>query len=217
MDTTPTSTPAPAAAPPADAAPAAATPPIAGDAPSALQSAGAAEPSKEPAKEPAKVELKAPKGFEPHFEALSKHAQELGLEGEKAQKFIDSIAAVDGARAKQLDEALAAQDAKWAAELKADPEIGGPKFDAAIKDASRALARFGGKPAEGQKVAPLAALLHQAGLGNHPLVLKAFAAIGRAMADDTIAGTSKAAPAAGERKSDAELFYGTPTAAAKEQ
>lgn len=213
MDATTPPAAAPAAAPPAETAsptPVAEKPT---SAPSALETAGAAE-TKTDVKP---VELKAPKGFESHFEALSKQAKELGLEGEKAQKFLDSVATVDSARAKQLDEALAAQDAKWAAELKADPEIGGAKFDAAMKDAARALGRFGGKPAEGQKVAPLAALLHQAGLGNHPLVLKAFASIGRAMADDTIAGTSKAAPPASERKSDAELFYGTPTAAAKEQ
>ena len=145
-------------------------------------------------------------------------AKELGLEGERAQKFLDSLASIDAARAKQLDEAFVAQDAKWAAELKADPEIGGEKFDAAMKDVRRALTRFGGTPEQGQTVSPLAALLHQAGLGNNRVVLKAFAAIGRALADDSINGTAKPAPAAGERKSDAELFYGTPTAAApKEQ
>lgn len=215
-----TATPAAAAQPPAAPPPASPAAPAAPAAASALQAAGT--PDEKPAEKPAEaakpVELKAPKGLELHFESLTKQAKELGLEGEKAQKYLDSLASIDAARSKQLDEALAAQDARWAAELKADPEIGGPKFDAAMKDARRALARFGGKPAEGQQVAPLAALLHQAGLGNNPLVLKAFAAIGRALADDSINGTAKAAPAAGARKSDAELFYETPTAAApKEQ
>jgi len=202
--------PAPAPVPDGTAysTPPAAQPP---GAPSALEAAGTVEGKGETKTEAKPVELKAPKGFESHFEALQQQAKELGLEGEKAQKYLDSLANIDAARSKQLDEALAAQDAKWAAELKADPEVGGEKFASAVKDAAKALSRFGGTPTQGQKVAPLAVLLHQAGLGNHPLVLKAFAAIGRAMADDTISGTATpAAPDAG-RKSDAELFYGTPT------
>jgi hypothetical protein len=196
--TPPATTPAPATTPPA----------VPTSAPSALETAGSTAPTETKPAEPKVVELKAPKGLEPHFEALAKQAKELGLEGEKAQKFLDTVATVDAARAKQLDEALTAQDAKWAAELKADPEIGGPKFDGAMKDAARALARFGGTPGEGQKVAPLAVLLHQAGLGNHPLVLRAFAAIGRSLKEDSIAGTT-AAPPKGDRPSDAAVFFPT--------
>lgn len=219
--TTPTTPPAP------DGAGASATTPPPADGGSALQTAGTVDTKAEQSKtdgkgdakteQPKQVELKAPKGFEAHFEALTAQAKELGLEGERAQKYLDGLAAFDAERTKALDAALAKQDAKWADELHADPEIGGEKFAGAMKDAARALTRFGGKPAEGQKVTPLAALLHQAGLGNNLLVLKAFAAIGRAMGDDTISGTAKPAAQESQRKSDAELFYETPTAAAKEQ
>lgn len=202
---------------PVDAAPSAA--PATGAPVSALAGAAAlkVEEKAPESKAPAKLELKAPAGFEAHVEAFSKTAAELGLDGEKAQKAFDQVVAIDAARTKASEDAFAAQDAKWAAELQADAEIGGAKFKGAMGDVNRALKRFGGPMGEGQRVAPLAALLHQAGLGNHPLVLKAFAAIGRSLADDTVSGTAKAAPAAAQRLSDAELFYGPPTASNKDQ
>jgi hypothetical protein len=40
---------------------------------------------------------------------------------------------------------------------------------------------------------PLVKLLNESGLGNHPLLVKAFVAIGKARAEDRIGGTSNAA------------------------
>jgi len=152
-----------------------------------------------------------PAGYETQAEAFVKTVGELGLKGESAQKFVDAAASMDAARQKVADDAFAAQDAKWAAALQTDPDIGGAKFPSAMTDVSRALRAFGGTPAAGAKMTPLASLLHHAGLGNNPLVLKAFAAIGRLMADDTISGTQRPAPPAAERLSDAEVFYGPNT------
>lgn len=221
-------TPAPAApaAPPAAAPAAPVTPPPAAEAKSAIGEAGAEATTPEakppetkpaetkPAEKPVETkpaEFVAPKGFEAQADVLKKSIEELGLTGEKAAKFAENVVAIDAARQKQADDTFAAQDAKWQAELKADPEIGGAKFPGAMKDVTRALRHFGGTPTGDSKVSPLAALIHRAGLGNHPVVLKAFAAVGRALADDTISGTSKAAPPATERLSDAEVLYGKPT------
>jgi hypothetical protein len=159
--------------------------------------------------------LAIPKGFEPQSEALQAAVKDLGLDGEKAQKMLETVASVDAVRQKALDDAFVAQDQKWAAELQADSEIGGAKFKGAMTDVQRALRRFGG--ADGKPGTPLARLLHSAGLGNHPLVIKAFAAVGRSLADDTVSGTIRPAPPATERLSDAELFYGPTTPSNKEQ
>lgn len=242
MDTA-TTPPPPAAPPPPPAAagtppPAAAggtTPPPAADAKvetkpaegtSALDAAAKAEtkpaekpadakPGEKPVEGAKPAELTVPKGFEPHVEAFKASAKELGLEGEKAQKFVDAIASIDAAKAKAVTEAFGAQDQKWLAEAKADPDIGGAKWDGAMKDVTRALKKYGGTPAEGSKVPPLAALLHQSGLGNNKHVLRFLAAIGRVSADDTISGTEKPAPAAAQRLSDADALYGPQNAAAK--
>lgn len=209
--TTPVAT-SPAATPPAAEVvapqPVDSTPAKVKAAPSALEVAEAT-PVETPA--PATTEFEVPKGFEAQAEVLKAAVTELGLTGDKAKKLAETVATVDAARQKALDETFAAQDAKWASELQSDPEIGGAKFKAAVTDVTRALKRFGGTPAPGQSMTPLTALLHNTGLGNNPLIIKAFAAIGRALADDTISGTTKAAPPGKVRLSDAEIFYGTPT------
>lgn len=218
MDTNTTVAAPPAAPPPAaggGAPPAAAAPAVTPSAIVAAVEPAAAAPAKsdkpaegeKPAEKP--VELAVPKGFESHGELFKATVKELGLDGAKGQKFADAVAAIDTARGKALDESFAKQSDAWLAEAKADPDIGGAKWDGAMKDVTRALKQFGG-PLEGKQPA-LVALLDRAGLGNNKLVLKAFAAIGRAMADDTISGTEKPAPPAGERLTDAQVFYGKPT------
>ncbi len=174
---------------------------------------GAKPPEGKPSEKPADVKPKvfvAPKGFESVAEQLQSTAKELGLEGDKAEAFATSVATIDAARSKALDTAAEKQEAAWLTEAKADPDIGGAKWDASMKEANKALAKFGGplvKVGE-QQLPQLAVLLHRAGLGNNVHVLKAFALVGRALKDDSIAGTEKPAPKTAERMTDAQALYG---------
>ncbi len=226
-----TSAASPAAPPPASGAPPASTgtPPAAAAPVSAISQALAdapketaappppAEGDKKPAdaKKPegekaAALELKVPEGFEADATALDSFkatAAELGLDTPKAQKLFDQYVALETARNAASEKAYADQDAKWAAELKADPEIGGAKLPATIQQVRGAVGYLG---------KDFAQLLAGTGFGNHPVIVKALAKLGRGIGDDTISGTQK--PASGDaRLSDAELFYGPPPSASKEQ
>lgn len=164
---------------------------------------------------PASIELKVPDGFEAdakQLDAFKATATELGLDGPKAQKLFDQYVSLETQRTKAAEEAFVAQDRKWVAELVADPELGdastGKLKPAAMTDIRRAVNHF--------KASETFALLDRAGLGNHPKVVKLFAAIGRSLREDSVAGTSQSAPAP-ERLSDAVVFYGPTTTASKEQ
>lgn len=65
----------------------------------------------------------------------------------------------------------------WVEQAKADSEIGGQKWDASIQSANGVLSRYG--------TPELDAVLAASGVGNHPEVIRVFARIGAAMADDT--------------------------------
>lgn len=216
----PTTAPAstPAAPPPAASTPAPAEATKAAEPTSALGSVAAApaadaKPAEtKPAEAaPAALELKVPEGFTDTaaVEGIKALAGELGLDSPKAQLVLEKFAGWAQAQAQAAEESFAKQDAEWAAALKADPELGGQKWAAAQKDIGRAVAHF--------KAQPVMKLLHAAGLGNHPELVRFVARIGQSLREDTVAGTS-AAPAPAERLSDAALFYGpTPTSAPKEQ
>lgn len=115
--------------------------------------------------------------------------KDLGLDEAKAKTAYEVLtkrqAAAEEARIKSEDTAIAAQDAQWVAAAKSDKEIGGAAYDVNVKLAQRALAKFGGQE--------VAQVIHAAGLGNHPGLLRAFVRIGKAMAEDAIGNT--AAPA----------------------
>jgi len=131
------------------------------------------------------------------LEGFTKTAGELGLDSAKAQKLFDQYVAIEKARVDASEKAFADQEAKWAAALQADPDIGGEKLQKTVAEVHAALKWLG--PGVGQ-------LIKAAGLGNNPDVVKAFVKLGRGLADDSIKGTST--PGAGQppKKSDAEIF-----------
>lgn len=164
---------------------------------------------------PAAIELKLPEGFEAdakQLDAFKATATELGLDGPKAQRIFDQYVAIESARTKAAEDAFIAQDKKWVAELAADPEL----FDAKAGTLQPGAKRDIGRAVQHFKAHKAFQLVDRAGLGNHPEFVKLFAAIGRSLREDSVAGTSSSAPAA-ERKSDAEIFYGPTTTASKEQ
>lgn len=110
--------------------------------------------------------------------------QELKLSNEQAQKFVPLIEAHTAralaARDAQIDSYIAGERAAWLESAKADPEIGGDKFDASLTSAAKALDRFGAT-----KDSDFRALLETSGLGNHPEMIRMFAKIGAAVSEDT--------------------------------
>jgi hypothetical protein len=133
------------------------------------------------AEKSAPVEIKVPDGAsidKASMEGFVKVAGELGLDSVKAQKIADHYFSMQ----KTSLAAQAEQSTKWAEEAKADPEIGGAKFDATLDVAKKALDRFGGTD--------LKELLVSTGLGNHKAIIRAFAKAGQAIAEDKIAPTA---------------------------
>lgn len=132
-------------------------------------------------------------------------AKDLGLSQEHAQKVADVIAQQAKASAEASQSAVQAEITRmhgvWAAEAKADPEIGGDKFDENMATAKAAM--------EATTTPQLRMLLDRSGLGNNPEVIRHFLKIAPAFREDKHVPGSKAPPGAG--KSAAEILYPTKT------
>lgn len=182
----------PAAVPPAQEPAPAVTPPAeppAADKPAADKPQGA----------PEKYEFKYPEGYQVDESALGEYTsafKELGLTNEQAQKLVD----MDAKRsASSTEAALAAQKQQvdtWVGELKNDPDFGGAKFEANVGIANKALAAFGSPE--------LTQFFKDTGLGNHPLLVKAFHKAGMQLGEGSIHKTTTDQPTA---KSLADMLY----------
>lgn len=136
---------------------------------------------------PEKYEFKAGKNGELDQEALKGFeplARELNLTNEQAQKMVDLY----GEKLlpqiqKQQTEAWQKTTEQWAADVKADKEIGGDKLVSSLSVAQRALDQFG--------TPELKEYLNATGLGNHPELVKAFVKIGKSMSEDGMVTGSK--------------------------
>lgn len=137
------------------------------------------------------AELKLPDGAavdETSLTNYKKLAKELNLSSENAQRVLDFEAKrlADGA-------AKAAQD--WQEQVK---QTYGDKLPTVMATAARAVEKFGGDE--------LRTLLDQTGLGNHPIMVKAFHDAGMLLQED------RGVSASGQPKRDltfAEALYGT--------
>jgi hypothetical protein len=189
--TTPTNeTPAAPVAPVADT-PAAPASLLGGEPPAKTEGAAApveGEAGKAP-DAPADIDLKLPEGFaadealQGDFKGAAKAA---GLDSAKAQALFDVYAKAQAtAEAKQAED-FAKQRSDWVSAVKADPEIGGDNLQASVLAANRAVAKLGGPE--------LHQLLNATGLGDHPLLVRAFARAGALLAEDSIAGTTGGGP-----------------------
>jgi hypothetical protein len=182
----------PVAAPPAQEPAPAATPaaePAATDKPAADKPQGA----------PEKYEFKYPEGYQVDEASLGEYStafKELGLTNEQAQRLVD----MDAKRSASSSEAaIAAQKQQvetWVGELKSDPEFGGAKFEANVGIANKALAAFGSPE--------LTQFFKETGLGNHPLLVKAFHKAGTQLGEGSIHKTTSDQPA---ERSIAERMY----------
>lgn len=189
---------------PAGDAPAADAPPADGEAPPADVTEGTIlggdtpadgeKPAEGEAPKPAAPEaydLKMPEGMTLDADALAIAEpifREMNLDNEGAQKLTDAYAkiapqiaerAITADRAAQQS-AIVEQRAAWAAEAKADPEIGGANWTASVEASAKALERLGAPAGS-----PFRVLLNDSGLGNHPEMIRMFAKIGKAIGEDT--------------------------------
>lgn len=147
---------------------------------------------------PEKYEFTAGEGVELDTEALKDFepvARDLNLTNEQAQKLVDAYPKILAGVQQRQAAAWQAQTEQWAADVKADKEIGGDKLTANLSAAQRALDLFGGPV--------LKEYLNTTGLGNHPELVKAFVKIGKAMSEDGMVDGSNQG-----QRSAAEVLYG---------
>ena len=149
---------------------------------------------------PAYGEFKLPDGASVDGEQLEQATalfKEAGLPHEQAQKFIDLALSREQAAATRGVQAFVDLQTKWVSEIKADPEIGGTKFEASMASASRAIDRLG--------VPGLKEALNLTGAGNNPAIVKAFVRLGQMVSEDRFMPGRNAAPAAS--RSPAETIH----------
>lgn len=148
---------------------------------------------------PEKYEFKPAEGQELDTAALEQFepiARELNLTNEQAQKMVDLYGTkIMPMVQKQQAEAWQKTTEQWAADVKADKEIGGDKLTANLSAAQRALDQFG--------TPELKEYLNATGLGNHPDLVKTFVKIGKAMSEDGMVDGSNQG-----QRSAAEVLYG---------
>ncbi|EAA1242393.1 peptidase [Salmonella enterica subsp. enterica serovar Ohio] len=147
---------------------------------------------------PEKYEFQAAEGVELDTEALKEFepvAREMNLTNEQAQKLVDVYPKILAGVQQRQAEAWQQTTEQWAADVKADKEIGGDKLTSNISAAQRALDQFG--------TPELKEYLNTTGLGNHPDLVKTFVKIGKAMSEDgMVTGGNDG------QRSAAEVLYG---------
>ena len=177
-----------------------------GDKPQDDKTTDGEKPKDKPAEEkdqkqegaPEKYEFQAAEGIELDAEALKDFEpvdRDLNLTNVQAQKLVDAYPKILAGVQQRQAEAWQAQTEQWAADVKADKEIGGDKLTANLSAAQRALDQFG--------TPELKEYLNTTGLGNHPDLVKTFVKIGKAMSEDGMV-TGKES---GQRTA-AEVLYG---------
>lgn len=148
---------------------------------------------------PEKYEFKPAEGQELDAAALEQFepiARELNLTNEQAQKMVDLYGTKIMPMVQQQQvEAWQKTTEQWAADVKADKEIGGDKLTGNLSAAQRALAQFG--------TPELKEYLEGTGLGNHPELVKAFVKVGKAMSEDGMVTGKESG-----QRSAAEVLYG---------
>jgi hypothetical protein len=170
-----------------------------------------AESKVEPAKEtqeqktvaeskvPEKYELKIPEGSDLDADAverISSFAKEKGLTNDQAQELLNrEHEAVQGFKSNQM-QLIETKKLQWVEQLKTDKELGGENFAKSVEESSRVIKKY--FPESFQKE------LEKTGLGNYPDLVRGFARIGKAMANDTLV-TSGAQ--SGGKKAMEDYFY----------
>lgn len=187
-----TSAEAPAETTPAGGTPAAATP---------EQTTEPARPEGHEPKAPEKYELTLPENVrhlaDADLEIVAAEAKALGLTNAQAQALVDA-----------REGGLAAMSAQFLSDAQADPEIGGAKFEKTVEHARAGRDWLFPRGSEG--AALVESFFDRSGLGNHKELIRAFARIGRAVAEDRPIGGRTGGDVV-ERKRDADVLYAETT------
>lgn len=107
-------------------------------------------------------------------------AKELDLTQEQAQKLLD----FGGGKLRAIAEApyklWAETQAKWQAEVKADPEIGGTKFEDSVRTAAEVFKPGESNPfvKDAKEAQALREAMNMTGAGNNPAIVKIFVKMG---------------------------------------
>jgi hypothetical protein len=157
---------------------------------------GAAAETAEAPVIPDTYELAAPEGvtLDPvSIEEATPVFKELGLTNEQANKLVPIAAQMaqrfqDQANQQILSQ-VAADRKAWLDTAKADPEIGGAKWNETLTVAASALDQLGFA-----KGSPFRVLLDESGLGNHPDMIRAFSKVGRAIGESGFVREGMSAP-----------------------
>jgi hypothetical protein len=140
-------------------------------------------PKPEPRAPEEYAEFTKPEGLEFDPDALSEFkifAKEQDLTQEQAQKLLE----FGGAKIKAMTEApyklWAETQAKWQEEVKADPEIGGTKFQDSVKTAALVFEPGESNPfvKDAAEAESLREALNATGAGNNPAIVKLFVKMG---------------------------------------
>lgn len=150
-------------------------------------------------KAPEKYEFTAPEGAELDSKAVELFepvARELDLSNEQAQKLAGLWPKLQEQMQQRQAESWGQQVEQWAADVKADKEIGGDKLTASVGHAQKALDTFASKE--------FREFLDTTGMGNHPEMVRVFAKVGKLMSEDSfVTGQANGSP-----KNDlVEAFY----------
>lgn len=146
--------------------------------------AGEAEGKPEEKQSEQEPEIQLPEGAEIDAEIIE------AAKSKDPQKVIDALLTAQQKRAAAWEEHQKAM----VATLKADKDFGGERFEYNVNLANRALMKFADPE--------LLTLLKNTGLGNHPAVVKTFFRIGKANAEDSVAGTAASPTKKGESMKD---------------
>lgn len=135
-------------------------------------------------------------------ERLTSFAKEHKLAPEVAQKALDlADAEVKADRAKQSEVALESfktmATTQWVEDVKADKEFGGEQYLVTVEEVKRAADRF--LTPEDRET------LNVTGWGNHPMLVKMFARIGRAISNDKLVNGNSGGT--GTPKTDGQVMY----------
>lgn len=168
-----------------------ATAPVTEQAPAVPEApaAATAEATGQPATPVEYTDFAVPEGLEMDAEVLTNFkgiAKELGIPQEAAQKLIDLQASLETKRSAAAEQAQAEQAQQWAAQIKADKELGGENYSKTVETAIKAVEKYGSPE--------LRSLLNETGIGNHPELVKFCHRIGKALSEDglVMGGTQSA-------------------------